>query len=112
MTETAITALRAQPLGAERLAPYGEVLAATEDGVAAGDLDAALDLSRGRPRFYLMQLRDKAPRFDRITRHRAVTQCLASVGGAPWWLAVAPPLDVEDPAATPDLDRLAAFEVP
>jgi ureidoglycolate lyase len=112
MTETAITALRAQPLCAERFAPYGEVLAATEDGVAAGDLDAALDLSRGRPRFYLMQLRDKAPRFDRITRHRAVTQCLASVGGAPWWLAVAPPLDVEDPAATPDLDRLAAFEVP
>lgn len=110
--DRAMTALPAQALSAEAFAPFGLVLAATEDGVAAGELDAALDLSHGRPRFYLMALRDKPPRFDRMTRHRAVTQCLASVGGAPWWLAVAPPGDVEDPTATPDRSQLAAFRVP
>lgn len=111
MSPTTI-ALAARPLTAESFAPFGTVLAATEDGVPAGDADAALDLSAGRPRYYLMHLRDKTPRFDRITRHRAVTQCLASVGGAPWLLAVAPPLDLDDPGAVPDAAQLAAFVVP
>lgn len=104
--------ITAGPPTVDAFAPFGLVLEATEDGIAAGDIDAALDLGRGTPRFYLMRLRDKPPRFDRITRHRAVTQCLASVGGAPWLLAVAPPLDPDDPDARPDLARLAAFEVP
>jgi ureidoglycolate lyase len=111
MSPTTI-ALTARPLTPEAFAPFGTVLAATEDGVPAGDVDAALELSAGTPRYYLMHLRDKLPRFDRITRHRAVTQCLASVGGAPWLLAVAPPLDLDDPAATPDAAQLAAFVVP
>lgn len=105
-------ALVAQPLTPEAFAPFGAVLAATEDGVPAGDADAALDLSAGRPRYYLMHLRDRPPLFDRITRHRAVTQCLGSVGGAPWLLGVAPPLDLDDPGAAPDASRLTAFVVP
>lgn len=106
------TPILARPLTAELFAPYGEVIAAVDDGVAFDEPDAALELHRGTPRFYVMRLHDRAPVFDRITRHRAVTQCLASVGGAPWYLGVCPPDDVDRADATPDVSRLQAFEVP
>lgn len=99
------------PLSAQAFAPYGTVLAALEDGVEA-DTQDGLDLSRGAPRFYVMRLHDKPGRFDHITRHRSVTQCLASVGGGTWWLAVAPPDGPDDDAARPDEHRLVAFEIP
>lgn len=106
------TVVTAHALTPESFAPYGHVIAATEDGVAFGAADASLELHRGTPRFYIMRLRDRTPVFDRITRHRAVTQCLASVGGAPWYIAVCPPDAVDEPAATPDVERLMAFAIP
>lgn len=103
--------IAALPLTKEAFAPYGEVIEPADDGVFNAD-DATLDLGRGTPRFYVMRLHDRAPHFERITRHRAVTQCLASVGGAPWLIAVCPPDDVDTPDARPDAARLAAFEIP
>jgi ureidoglycolate lyase len=97
--------LRAQPLSAAGFAPYGAVIAPDTD-------DAALDLSAGTPRFWVMRLTDRAPEFDRITRHRSVTQILAAAGGGEWQLAVAPPDGVDDDDARPDLDRLTAFTIP
>ncbi len=112
MTDTART-LSPQPLDPAAFAPYGAVLAALPDGAPAAQVDApALDLSRGAPRFYVMQLHDRPGRFDRITRHQAVTQCLAAVGGGTWWLAVAPPDGPDDDAARPDESRLTVFEIP
>lgn len=96
----------------EAFAPYGQVLKPEEDGLPYGPQDAELDLSAGTPRFYLMQLHGKPLVFDRITRHLRVTQCLASVGGGEWLVAVAPPEALDDPAAVPDLTRLKAFRVP
>jgi ureidoglycolate hydrolase len=104
--------IRAEPLSADAFAPYGAVLEARPDGVAASAVDSRLDLSRGRPRFYVMELADQAPRFDRLTSHRAVTQCLASASGELWLLAVAPPDAADEVGALPDLSRLAAFVVP
>lgn len=103
--------LAAQPLARAAFAAYGEVIEPADDGVFGAD-EASLDLGRGVPRFYVMRLRDRAPRFERITRHRAVTQCLASVGGASWTIAVCPPDDVDVPNARPDVARLLAFQVP
>ena len=100
----------AQPLTPAAFAPYGEVILPRDDGTPFGPTDARLELDRGTPRLYLMHLRDRQPAFDRITRHRSVTQCLAT-GGDPWLLAVCPPGSVDDPDATPDLARLAAFEI-
>jgi ureidoglycolate lyase len=47
-----------------------------------------------------------------ITRHHNVTQCLAAMGGKSWLLAVGPPKGLDDPAAEPALEDIAAFVVP
>jgi ureidoglycolate lyase len=99
-------------LTAERFAPYGSVIAPMEDDVPSGVADAPLDLSAGRPRFYAMRIPARGLTVTHITRHRRVTQMLASVGGQTWFLAVAPPLAVDDPKAEPALDDISAFRIP
>ncbi len=96
MTTLTTHEITARPLTPEAFEPFGAVLAATPDGAVFSEQEALLDLSRGTPRFYVMSLADKPPAFTGITRHRAVTQALAAVGGRPWLLAVAPPRDVDD----------------
>ena len=96
----------------EAFAPFGEVIEACEDGTLFGPQDARLDLSGGIPRFYIMRLPRRGLIFRQITRHRRVTQCLASVGGKPWFLAVAPPKDLDDPEAEPRHEDIRGFLVP
>jgi ureidoglycolate hydrolase len=106
-TQTAeLVDLVPQPIAASAFAPYGQLIAATEDGALFGPQDAELVLSAGTPRFYIMALARREPTIRGITCHVRVTQCLASVGGVPWYLLVAPPGDVPDP------NRLAAFAIP
>lgn len=85
--------LAAQELNPESFAPYGQVVGPTEDGTKFGPQDAALEISQGVPRVYVMRLHDKPPHFDCITHHAAVTQCLGAIGSStdPWYIAVAPP---------------------
>jgi len=90
-------------------APYGQVILPSEDGTPFGPDDAQLALSSGTPRFYAMRLPYRANRFDRITRHLRVTQCLGSMMGVPWRLAVAPPSPGRD---APDPDAIRAFAIP
>ena len=104
--------LKVQPLTPEAFAPFGSVMAALADGVPFGPGDAPLDLSQGTPRFYVMQLETRGRTVRAITRHRRVTQALASVGGHPWLLAVAPPLHLDDPAAEPAWQDIRAFRIP
>ncbi|MBD8058916.1 ureidoglycolate lyase [Cellulomonas sp. JH27-2] len=103
--------LQAAPLTAEAFAPFGVVLEALEDGTPFTAEEAALDVSAGTPRFYIMQLRDKTPAFTRITRHLRTTQTLMSVGGSPWIIAVAPAGDLT-PGAEPRYEDVRAFVVP
>ena len=53
--------------------------------------------------------------FSRIARHRRVTQCLGSLGGKEWLIAVAPPgttsSDLGDNAC-PRVEDIVAFRVP
>ena len=100
------------PLSAEAFGPFGQLIEAAEDGVSFGDADAQLKLDAGTPRFYIMKLNGRGLAFTQITRHRQVTQCLASVGGAPWFIALAPPGDVHDDAAKPRLEDIRAFCIP
>jgi ureidoglycolate lyase len=111
--ETArVVDLPVAPITAEAFAPFGTLIEAAEDGKLFGADEAQLELTHGTPRFYVLRLRRRDKVFGHITRHMAVTQCLASVGGKPWLLAVAPPTDPDDPAAEPDPQAIRAFLVP
>jgi ureidoglycolate lyase len=96
----------------EAFAPFGQVIAASADGKLYDAEDAQLELGRGIPRFYIMSLKHRPLAFQSITRHLLVTQCLASVGGTPWLVAVAPPLDPDNEAGRPDPAKITAFRVP
>ena len=94
-------------LTTEGFAPFGTIGAPLGDG-AHGTGDVPLDLSHGKPRFYIMRLEDRADlTFEQMARHDRVTQCLGTVDGLPWLIAVAP-AGVKEPT----LDDIRAFRVP
>jgi ureidoglycolate hydrolase len=87
-------------------APFGELGLPLSDG-AHGKGDVTLDLSQGRPRFYIMRLERRGIAFDKMARHDRVTQCLGAADGLAWLIAVAP---ADVPA--PRLADIRAFRVP
>ena len=103
--------LPVDPVTPEAFAPFGTLIEESEDGEPFGKQDATLVLDRGTPRFYVMKLYGRPMEFRHITRHLCVTQCLASVGGKPWFIAVAPPDATYDKDAKPDPDRIKAFRI-
>ncbi|HEY9878314.1 MAG TPA: ureidoglycolate lyase, partial [Leptolyngbyaceae cyanobacterium] len=104
----ALHSLPAQTLTSEGFAPFGQVVWPSLDGAPCGPQDAQLQLSKGTPRFYIMQLEHKGLRFDRITRHQQCTQCLGALEGKEWVIAVAPP-----DASTPlNPNAIQAFRIP
>lgn len=102
-----IQQLPAQKLTSETFRPFGQVISAAVDGKAFDLEDAQLHLSEGTPRFYIMRLQRRGRAFSQITRHLRCTQCLGSLGGQEWLIAVAPP-NVEQPL--PEL--IQAFRIP
>jgi ureidoglycolate hydrolase len=112
--------LAIRPLSAAAFAPYGQVIAARRaEGQGVGlprrpDSDpseARLVLTNGEPRLWLMHLQRIGLSFDRIARHRRVTQCLGSLGGKEWLIGVAPPGDLSDDAR-PRVEDIVAFRIP
>lgn len=101
-----------QALAEEAFAPFGAVLSAVPDGEAPRSGERLLDLSRGRPRFYVMSLNNRPAHFTTLTRHRSVTQSLAAAGGGEWMIAVAPPGAVDDPGERPSIEQVTVFRVP
>jgi ureidoglycolate hydrolase len=100
--------LHAEWITPENFQPYGQLITPAEDGKAYDTDDAQLDLTRGIPRFYIMRLHHKGKRFHKITRHNLCTQCLGSLAGKDWLIAVAPPSE----ASQPDIAKMAAFRIP
>ena len=100
--------LPALPLTPEAFQAFGQVICASTDGTPFGPEDAQLQLDQGIPRFYIMRLHHKGLEFHQITRHRQCTQCLGSLGGKDWFMAVAPP----SPSVQPTLEEMRAFLIP
>jgi ureidoglycolate hydrolase len=84
------------------------VIWGSEDSKSYDTEDAQLNLQNGTPRFYIMRLHHKGRKFHKITRHVQCTQCLGSLEGKDWLIAVAPPRDTEQPA----LEEIVAFRIP
>lgn len=100
--------ITAQWIAADSFRRYGQVLYASIDGKAYDSEDAQLVLQNGIPRFYIMRLYHRGRKFHTITRHIQCTQCLGSLEGKDWLIAVAPPTD----ASQPVLEEIVAFRIP
>ncbi|MGB3404298.1 MAG: ureidoglycolate lyase [Microcoleaceae cyanobacterium] len=100
--------LKADWINTDNFKPYGQLITASVDGKAFDQEDAQLNLNQGIPRFYIMRLEQKGRQFSRITRHEHCTQCLGSLEGKDWLMAVAPPSQSNEP----NLEKLAAFRIP
>jgi ureidoglycolate hydrolase len=92
-------------LSPEAFAPFGTIGMPQGDGAHGSDVP--LDVSQGRPRFYIMRLAERGLVFDKMARHDRVTQCLGTTDGLPWLIAVAP-AGVKEPK----LADLRAFRIP
>jgi len=120
MPDVAVKTLAAQRLEPKIFAPYGEVISPrgagtqfdnnTHDPERSGD-EASLTLTHGTPRLWIMQLRKNGLSFSKMARHRRVTQCLGSLQGKEWFIAVAPPNDLAD-GTQPDIAKIGAFRIP
>ena len=111
--------LDVRELTAEAFAPYGQVImplgtggqgAETHYDPETSESEAKLVLSDGVPRLWIMHLPHVGLGFNRIARHRRVTQCLGSLGGKDWLIGVAPPGDLGDDAR-PRLEDIVAFRI-
>ena len=105
---THLKRLQAQQITVKTFKPYGQVIFASADGNLFGNEDAQIVLNQGIPRFYIMRLHHKGRTFSRITRHVQCTQCLGSLEGKEWLIAVAAPSDT----AKPDPAAIATFRIP
>jgi len=107
-TATTLQQLQAEWVTPDNFQRYGQVIWASEDGKSYDAEDAQLNLQNGTPRFYIMRLHHKGRKFHKITRHVQCTQCLGSLEGKDWLIAVAPPNQAQQPA----LEEISAFRIP
>jgi ureidoglycolate hydrolase len=108
-TSKIVKQLQAQWITKENFHLYGQVIAASKDGKSYDAEDAQLNLAEGVPRFYIMKLQGRGTKFYKITRHTKCTQCLGSLEGKDWLIAVCPP---NNNVNEPNLDEIAAFRIP
>ncbi len=88
--------------------PYGQLILPSPDGKAFDRTDAVLALQNGIPRFYIMRLHHRGRVFNKITRHNLCTQCLGSLNGHDWFMAVCPP----STASEPNIAQMTVFRIP
>jgi ureidoglycolate hydrolase len=100
--------LRAEWIADEEFKLYGQLINPSQDGKAYDETDAQLNLQNGIPRFYIMRLDKRGRKFHKITRHGQCTQCLGSLEGKDWLIAVAPPSEAKEP----DVEKMKAFRIP
>ncbi|MBD2596856.1 ureidoglycolate lyase [Nostoc spongiaeforme FACHB-130] len=108
-TSQTVQQLKAELITSENFQRYGQVIFASKDGKAFDAEDAQLNLQNGTPRFYIMRLEKRGRKFNKITRHIKCTQCLGSLEGKDWFIAVCPPHNELD---EPVLAEIAAFRIP
>ena len=98
----------AKAIASDNFKLYGQLITPSEDGKAFDETDAVLNLNNGIPRFYIMRLEQKGRKFHQITRHNKCTQCLGSLAGKDWFMAVCPPSS----SPKPDISQMSAFRIP
>lgn len=121
MNDFAHHVVSAQPLTDEAFAPFGDIIKPRKGGQqfdrsfsydpAAEETHVKLVVTNGDPCLRIMQIPHRGLVFDKIARHRRVSQCLGSLQGKEWFMAVAAPTGFADDAH-PRLQDIAAFRIP
>jgi hypothetical protein len=100
MPRPTVTTVKTRVLERKAFAPYGEIISARRGGTQFDDNpydpeasadEASLTLTNGTPRLWVMCLKGHGLAFSKMARHRRVSQCLGSLQGKEWFIAVAPP---------------------
>lgn len=96
-------------INSDNFAQFGQVISWQYDGKSFSTDELQLEISRGTPRYYIFRKEERTLNFHKITYHKQVTQCLASVQNSPWYIVVARAnFRVDLP---PSLADLVAFKV-
>jgi ureidoglycolate hydrolase len=93
----------------ENFAQFGEFAKARGNRKVESDIDLDLDIKRGVPLLYIMRLDWKPLEFSQISRHLNCSQCLGSVNGDSWYIAVCP---ADNDSNIPDLSEIKLFLIP
>jgi ureidoglycolate hydrolase len=111
----------AQPLTDRGFAPFGDIIKPRKGGQQfdrshaydpiAEETHVKLVMKNGEPCLRIMQIPHRGLTFGKIARHRRVSQCLGSLQGKEWFMAVAAPTDPADDAH-PRLEDIRAFRIP
>jgi ureidoglycolate hydrolase len=109
----------AQELTDDAFAPYGDIIKPRRSG-DQGDRAYAYRpgqeanhvplVAEGEPMLRIMHQVRRGVVFSKVARHLRVSQCLGSLQGKEWFIAVAPPGSIAEP--NPRLDLLTAFRIP
>lgn len=105
----------------EAFAPFGDIIKPRRGGKQfdrgfaydpnAEPTHVKLVVTHGEPCLRIMQILHRGLVFTHIARHRRVSQCLGSLQGKVWYMAVAAPTDFADDAV-PRLEDIRAFRIP
>ena len=119
MDSPAQRSIRAQDLTDEAFAPYGDII---KPRISREQFDRAysydpskenthvkLVMTNGEPTLRIMHQRLRGLTFSKMARHRRVSQCLGSLQGKEWFMAVAAPTNND---SQPRLEDIAAFLIP
>jgi len=119
MDSPAQRSIRAQDLTDEAFAPYGDII---KPRISGEQFDRAysydpskenthvkLVMTNGEPTLRIMHQRLRGLTFSKMARHRRVSQCLGSLQGKEWFMAVAAPTNND---SQPRLEDIAAFLIP
>ena len=111
--------IRAQDLTDESFASYGDIIKPRLSGEQfdrANSYDPSkehthvkLVMTNGEPTLRIMHQRLRGLMFSKMARHRKVSQCLGSLQGKEWFMAVAAPTSND---ASPRLGDITAFRIP
>lgn len=111
----------AQELTDEAFAPYGDIIKPRRSGdqgdrayaYRPGEEENHVDLvvTNGEPMLRIMHQFKRGLMFTKIARHQRVSQCLGSLQGKEWFIAVVAGTGSGE-GAQPRLDQLVAFRIP
>lgn len=101
--------LNVEPMTAEAFAPFGEVMEAKARPPEARQFFPITCEVNGRTTLDVIWQPHAGRQFKLLERHFNVTQTFVPLEGSPAVVAVAPPTDLDDPAAVPRPEDVRAF---